>query len=213
MKSSKLLFILRISVCAAFISAAAPSEDWPNWRGPDNNGVSDEKGVTATWSATENVKWRLALPGTSPATPAIAKDHIFFTSLEDGQLYLYAVSTEGKQLWKKHLGKAKTNFRIPESHSGSPSPNTDGKHVWIFTGTGTLACFDFSGNEIWKIDVQEKYGAFRMYHGMSTSTLLDGDRLYLALMHDNAQAVIAFEAKTGKEIWNHKRATLSLIHI
>ena len=50
-------------------------------------------------------------------------------------------------------------------------------------GTGVPACFDFSGKEVWKIDLQERYGRFEIQHGFSSSPVLDGNHLYLQLIH------------------------------
>jgi outer membrane protein assembly factor BamB len=70
-----------------------------------------------------------------------------------------------------------------------------------------LACFDFDGNETWKFNAQERYGKFSIQHGMHVTPLLDGDRLYLALLHSNAWLVIALDKATGKEIWKVKRTS------
>jgi outer membrane protein assembly factor BamB len=74
-------------------------------------------------------------------------------------------------------------------------------------GTGVLACFDFEGKEIWKFNLQQRYKPFSMYHGMSSSPLLDGDRLYLQLLHANEQLVLALDKLTGREIWKYARKT------
>jgi outer membrane protein assembly factor BamB len=92
-----------------------------------------------------------------------------------------------------------------EANNASASPCTDGKHVWVFDGSGSFACFDFDGNQKWKFDAQERYGRFSIGHGMHVTPLLDGDRLYLALLHSNAWLVIALDKATGKEIWKVKR--------
>lgn len=198
------------AVCCGLLAlgaALAPAEDWPKWRGSNADGISKEKNLPASWSKTENVKWRIELPGSGPSTPVIWQDRIFLTSADGERLVLMCFDTDGKELWRQDLDKAIVGIRQPESHSGAPSPNTDGNHVWAFTGTGILACFDFAGKEIWRTNLQERYGEFDMFHGMSTTPLLDGDRLYIQLMHFNAQLVLALEKATGKEIWQHKRTT------
>jgi len=188
-------------------ATAAITADWPQWRGPDHNGTSTVKGLPASWGPEKNIAWRLELPGSAPSTPVIAGDRLFLTSAKGEDLVLIAVSTEGKLLWERVVGSGNRDIRQGESNAAASSPSTDGAHVWAFVGTGPLACYDIDGEEIWKFDIQERYGAFQMYWGMATTPLLDGDRLYLALMHDNAQAVIALNAKTGAEIWKHERET------
>jgi outer membrane protein assembly factor BamB len=68
-----------------------------------------------------------------------------------------------------------------------------------------LACFDFDGKEVWKFNVQDRYGKFRIQHGMHTTPLLDGDRLYMQLIHSGAANVIALDKSNGKEIWKVER--------
>lgn len=189
------------------LSVAGYSENWPNWRGAANDGVSNEKGLAAEWSAEKNVLWRSDLPGAAASTPAVWGDRIFLTCGAGSDIVLVALNTAGKQLWQRKLSSGNYDIRQGESNPACPSPSTDGKFVWTYTGTGFFTCHDYAGNEIWKIDIQEKYGRFGMYWGMSTTPLLDGDRLYMALMHDNAQLVIAFDKTSGKEIWQHQRTT------
>jgi outer membrane protein assembly factor BamB len=186
---------------------AAQTENWPRWRGPRNDGTSTETGIASKWSKTENVKWRLELPGAAPSTPIIWQDKIFLTSAEGSDLVFLSVNTAGKILWKKTLGSGNYQIRRDESNAASPSPSTDGKNVWVKLGTGLLACYDFDGKEIWRFNLQERYKQFSMYHGMSSSPLLDGDRLYLQLLHTNEQLVLALDKKTGREIWQHARQT------
>jgi outer membrane protein assembly factor BamB len=183
------------------------AENWPRWRGPRNDGTSIETELPAKWSKTENVKWRLELPGPAPSTPIVWQDRIFLTSAEGSNLVLLCVDTSGKMLWKKMLGGGNYTIREGESNAASPSPSTDGKNVWVMLGTGIVACYDFNGNEVWKFNLQERYKPFSMYHGMSTSPLLEGDRLYLQLLHSNEQLVLALDKATGREIWRHSRKT------
>lgn len=183
------------------------AENWPRWRGPRNDGTSAETGLVSTWNKTDNVKWRLELPGPGASTPIVWNDRIFLTSAEGPSLVLLCINTAGKILWKKTVGDGNFDIREGESNAASPSPSTDGKYVWAKLGTGILACYDFNGNEIWKFDLQERYKKFSMYHGMSSTPLLDGDRLYLQLFHTNEQLVLALDKNSGREIWKHERKT------
>lgn len=192
-----------------FISSITESlaGDWPKWRGPRNDGTSTETGLASRWSKTENVRWRLELPGPAPSTPVVWRDRIFLTSADGESLVLLCVSTSGKLLWKRTVGGGNYDVRQGESNAASPSPSTDGKYVWVFFGTGVLACYDFDGEEVWKFNVQERYNKFSIWWGMSTSPLLDGDRLYMQLLHTDEQLVFALDKTTGREIWKHHRKT------
>lgn len=181
--------------------------DWPQWRGPHNNGVSAESGLPAKWIPTENIKWRLELPGPAPSTPVVWGDRIFLTSADGDDLALLCASADGNMLWKKVVSTGNFDIRQGESNAAASSPVTDGKNVWAFFGAGDLACYDFNGDEIWKFDVQKRYKKFNLYWGMASSPLLDGERLYLLLLHTNTQSVVALNKTTGAEIWHHSRKT------
>lgn len=181
------------------------TENWHHWRGPNNDGISHETDVPIQWSQTENVKWRLPLPGEAASTPVVSEDKIFLTSAEGNALVLMCVSTEGEELWKQTVGHGNRSVRGGEGNSAAPSPVTDGEHVWAFLGTGDLACYDFDGNQVWHTNLAERYGSFNLYFVMSTTPLVDKDRLYIHLIHSNAWLVLALDKMTGKEIWKHKR--------
>lgn len=189
------------------------AENWPQWRGPQNNGISSEANVPLTWSKTENVLWRLPLPGLAGATPVIWDNHIFLTSSEDADLLLIAVSTDGKELWRKKLGTGNKAARGDEGNLASPSPSTDGKHVWAFVGSGDLACYDFAGHLVWQENLQSRYGKFNIQFGMTSTPVLDGDRLYLQLIHGDGDPktrealVVCLDKATGKEIWKQNRTS------
>src|SRR5947209_5441767 len=136
------------------LSAAVYADNWPQWRGPNGDGVSKEKNLPTKWSETENVAWKLPLPGMGGATPVVWGDKIFLTSEDGSSIDLLCVSTAGKELWKKKLGSSTSKARSDEGNGASASPSTDGKSVFAFAGSGELAAFDFTGKELWSIDLQ-----------------------------------------------------------
>ncbi len=186
---------------------SAQAENWPQWRGPSGDSVSSETGIPLEWSNTKNVAWRVELPGPAGATPAVWEDRIFLTSSEGDDLVLMAVSTAGKQLWKKKVATGNQDARSGEGNSASASPSTDGKHVWCFFGTGDLACYTVDGEKVWAYNVQEKYGRFAIAFGMTSTPVLHQGALYLQLIHGEMREVyivgkvIKLDGKTGKEIW------------
>ncbi|MGQ0635840.1 MAG: outer membrane protein assembly factor BamB family protein [Planctomycetaceae bacterium] len=199
---------------------AARADNWPQWRGPHGNGICDEKAVPNQWGKTsdgqtENIAWRVKLPGRAGASPVVWGDCIFLTSVaeDDDALLLMCFGTDGQPRWKKTAGRGNQNVTLVpnEGNSASPSPSTDGKNVWAFFGTGILVCYDFDGNEIWKLDIQERYGKFNIQFGMSSTPVLDGNRLYLQLIHGDGKpetreaAVVCLDKATGKQIWRQER--------
>mgnify|MGYP003576005201 CR=1 FL=1 len=132
------------------------ADNWPQWRGERGDSICREMGLPTTWSQTENVRWRLPLPGAAGATPVVWDDRIFLTAFEGDDLVLVSASTVGEMLWSRRIGSGNQDARSGEGNSASPSPSTDGEHVWCFFGTGHLACYDYAGNEVWAFNVQDR---------------------------------------------------------
>ena len=192
----------------------AHAENWPQWRGPNNDGISTATDVPRTWSKTENVAWRLPLPGPAGSTPVIWEDRIFLTSASGEDLVLMCISTDGSQLWSKQVSTGNRDANRGEGNSASPSPSTDGEHVWSFFGVGDLACHTVDGEEVWKFDVQDRYGEFDIQFGMASTPVLYDGALYLQLIHGTMRGsdytvgkVIKLDAATGEEIWAVDRNT------
>ena len=190
-----------------FLAIPAAAENWPQWRGSQMNGIGSAENAPVKWDCETNVIWRFALPGPAPSTPVIWGERIFLTSESGGNSLLMAIRTDGKKLWQRVIGQNNRDIRQGESNATAPSPVTDGKHVWAFLGTGELVCFSLDGELVWETNLENRYGEFNTYWGFATSPLLDGDRLYLQLLHENAQLVLALDKSTGNEIWKQNRAT------
>lgn len=189
----------------------ARGENWPQWRGPSNDGISHEKNLPSTFSKAENVLWRLPLPGPGGSTPVVWDDRIYLTSVDGDDLVAIGIDTRGKQLWKKVISRGNKNVRSDEGNSASPSPTTDGQHVWVMFTDGIIACLDREGNETWKLDLQQEFGKFKIQFGMTSTPVLDGDRLYVQLIHGDGNpqtreaTVAALDKMNGKTIWKTGR--------
>jgi outer membrane protein assembly factor BamB len=202
---------------AAAVAAAVTlsAENWPQWRGPQMNGVSRETGLPMTWNAEtgENIAWKLPMPSRSGATPIVWGDNIFLnvaTEEKSGNLELWAVGrTKGEVRWKAPMGGGNQMQR--KQNMSSPSPVTDGTHVWTMTGTGVLKAFDFKGKELWMRDIQKDYGAFGLNWGYASSPRLHEDALYVQVLHgmktDDPSYLLKIDKKSGKTLWRVERPT------
>ena len=210
--------LLLLLTVAAYSTSSnrALADNWPQWRGPNGGGISQEKGIPVTWSTTERVAWRAPMPGQGGATPAVWGDRLFVTSAAGDLLVLICVdTTSGRRLWTKQVTDGNRDARAGEGNSASASPATDGQHVWVFFSTGILACYDFDGQEIWKFDVGERFGAIDIQFGMTSTPVLHGDHLYLQLIHgpmrkdNNSRTgqVIKLSKLTGETVWVYERVT------
>jgi outer membrane protein assembly factor BamB len=208
------VFFIAISIAILFVASAAPYANWPHWRGPSANGLSAESNLPVTWSKTENVTWRLPLPAWSGSTAIIWGETIFLNVAEEGEdIFLWAVNrAKGEPIWKKHLSGG--NHRERKQNMSSPSPVTDGRHVWVMTGTGILKAFDFKGNELWARNIPHDYGPFGLNWGYASSPLLHGDALYVQVLHgmktDDPSYVLKIDKASGKTLWRVERPTKAI---
>jgi len=205
---TSLAFVLAIGSVSS-----ATADNWPSWRGPHGNGICDEGHVAYRWNRTENVAWRLALPGPGGSTPAVWEDRIFLTAVEGDELLLLCASTDGEELWRRVVGVGNKNVRNDEGNFASPSASTDGEFVWSMMSSGDIGCYDFDGEEVWKLDLQDRYGPFQISFGMTATPVLYGDRLFLQLVHGDRKAdthearIVALDKRTGAELWQAHRIT------
>jgi outer membrane protein assembly factor BamB len=201
---------------SAWVAGDARAEHWPQWRGPRHDGIATARGLPTGWSKTKHVAWRTPLPGRAGATPCVWGDRIYLTSNEGNDLVLLCVNArDGAILWKQRVCGGNQDARAGEGNSASPSPCTDGEHVWVFFGTGILACYTVDGRETWKLDANERFGRIDIQFGMTSTPLLDGDALYLQLIHgamkldDDTRTgkVIRLDKRTGGTVWAVDRVT------
>lgn len=197
----------------AFMVAAPVLANWPQWRGPSLNGVSAETGLPVTWSPTEGIAWKLPMPSRSGSTPIIWGDLIFLnvaTAQSTGELELWAIDRNTKEpIWKRPIAGGNNQQR--KQNMSSPSPVTDGRHVWVMSGVGLLKAFDFAGKEIWSRDIQADYGRFGLNWGYASSPLLHAGALYVPVLHgmktDDPSYLLKIDAATGKTMWRVERPT------
>jgi outer membrane protein assembly factor BamB len=200
-------------IAAFALATSVGAENWPHWRGPAMNGVSSEKGLPIKWSETENITWKVAMPGRSGSTPIIWGENIFLnigTADGSGDLELWNLDrNDGKLRWKAHI--AGGNHIERKQNMSSPSPVTDGRMVWVMTGVGILKAFDFAGKEQWSRDIQKDYGRFGLNWGYASSPLLHNGELYVQVLHgmktDDPSYVLKIDGKSGKTLWRAERPT------
>lgn len=209
--------VIALSVVA--LTAAVPAANWPQWRGPNFNGSTDEANLPDKFSKTDSVAWVADLPGTSGATPIIWGDHVFVSSTDEANKSRAALCLDrksGKVVWKQEVGPGVAQDNM--SNYASPSPATDGKHVYFFYGNGDLACFDFEGKKVWSRNIQKEYGQFAFLWTFSTSPLVYDGKLYLQVLQRdvavngrgnkdgrNDSYLLALNPETGQELWKVTR--------
>ncbi|HEX4412558.1 MAG TPA: PQQ-binding-like beta-propeller repeat protein [Lacipirellulaceae bacterium] len=193
--------------CVVVIAASSrlsASENWPQWRGPQGNGVAAAGDYPVKFSPTEGVEWKVDLPGRGTSTPAVWDDRIFVTSPIDGEDGVLCYDMQGKELWRKKLGKERPG-KHGNATGSNPSPATDGKNVVVYFKSGTLACFSLDGLEKWKINLQDKYGKDTLWWDLGTSPLIYGDHVIVAVIQAEDAYLVSFDINSGKEVWKTAR--------
>ena len=203
MKYNSSLFIVLI-----LLTMTIQAQNWQQWRGPGADGIAEPGNYPVRFSATDDILWKTELPGKGGSTPIVWKDRIFITSgigedetAEDGVL---CYDWTGKQLWQVSLGK-----QIPGRHvrgsGSSPSVVTDGKRLFVYFKSTTLAALDFNGKILWRTNLQERYGEITFFWDLGTSPFLVDSNVVVAVMHEGKSYLLALEQSTGKEVWKADR--------
>jgi outer membrane protein assembly factor BamB len=198
-------FLLAIAALFASMEALAQDPaDWPRWRGPHDNG-STEQGVYAVkWDATTNLLWKTALPGKGSSTPIVWSRRIYLTAPVDGKDALLAYDWSGRPLWKCVLSPER-----PGAHrNGSgcnPSATTDGRGVFVYFKSGTVAAVELDGKLRWQTNLQERFGKDTLYWDIGTSPVLTDRDVVVAVLHHGDSYVAALDKLSGKLHWKVAR--------
>ena len=209
----RLAFLTTCALALLATQTTTQAANWPNWRGPTHNGVSTETGVPAEFGPGKNVAWKVKLPGPAGASPVVWGDQVYVTSVDGQKLLLQAWSTAGKLKWQHQVGTGNKVVRGDEGNSASPSPVTDGKHVWAMMANGEIACYAVDGQLAWKRDLRTAYGPFKIAFGLTASPVHEDGKIILQMIHGSRGAkpeedqglLVALDAGTGKQVWKQVR--------
>jgi len=196
---NRIAFACALVLCS--YSSKATAENWPAWRGPAGDGVSNESKLPVTFGPAENIAWKVPLPGNGNSTPIVWGEKVFVTCQVNGgktrSLNCFDRNT-GKLLWQHRVA-----FPQKETtHSGNPfcsgSPTTDGKLVYAsFGSAGVVAC-DLSGKVIWSRDL----GKLTHVFGPATTPVLYRNLLITHRGPGEPTHIIALDKQTGKTVWD-----------
>jgi outer membrane protein assembly factor BamB len=194
------------AVLAVLLGAGASlAGDWPAWRGPDGIGVSEEKALPTKWSATENVRWRVPLPGPGNSTPIVSRGRVFVTQgVGDQRTLMCFDRRDGKLLWQQGVAtKEKEPTHETNPYCGA-SPVTDGERVIASFASDGLFCYDFAGKELWR-----RTDLGRQIHiwGNGASPVIHGELCYLNFGPGETTYLLAVDKRTGETVWRKDEET------
>lgn len=183
------------------LTASAFAKDWPQWRGPNRDGVSTETGLLKKWPADgPKLAWKAEGFGAGYSSVAVANGKIFtLGDQEDGSYAIAVNESDATPLWKTKIGDAGGHKKYPGTRS---TPTVDGEQVFILNQFSDLVCLDAAtGKKIWSRNLESEFGG-KMMSGWkySESPLVDGDKV-LCTPGGRDGTVLALNRNTGKQIW------------
>lgn len=188
------------SSCAALIATApATASDWPQFRGPDRDGVSVETGLALDWGeGGPDVLWRVPL-GSAYSGVSVVGDRLYTMESRDGREHVVALDVaDGSRIWSVEVGPA---WDDRWSKGPRSTPTVDGGRVFAVGSKGRLVAIDAADGALrWSIDLVETYGADVPRWGVSTSPLIHDGRLFVPVGGKEALAM-AFNPDNGREVW------------
>jgi outer membrane protein assembly factor BamB len=204
------------------LTSITNAADWPNWRGPNHDGSTAEKGLPSKITPGDAL-WKVTMPGPAASTPVVSGDKVFVSTTDAKAKKLLGLCLDrktGKELWRRELG---SGFSADErSNYANPSPVTDSRTVIFHFATGDTAAFDFTGKELWKRNLQQDYGTWAIQWTPASSPVITKDlAIFQVLQRDssfefggqrkgvpgspNESYLLALDPATGKEKWKSIR--------
>jgi outer membrane protein assembly factor BamB len=197
--------IAAVCVTASVALTGAPTPapgDWPQWRGPERNGISRETALAQQWPASgPAVVWSAGGLGAGYGTAAVKDTRVFVQGLRGRQTMVHALNrADGKYLWSKNLGSGGSNDRGSGPRS---TPTLDGDRLYVLTETGDLVCLREDGTQVWQRNILRDFAGSNITWLLSESPLVDGDRVIVTPGGRQA-GIVALDKMTGKTVWTAK---------
>lgn len=199
-----------IAVISLLLVSVVSAGQWPRFRGPNGQGISDAKTIPVKWTQSD-YDWRIELPGVGPSSPVVWDDKVFVTCADkdapEGFLVAVDVGT-GNTLWTKQypLSRYKMN-KLNSYAAGTPALDADRVYVlWSTSKEMLLAALDHDGKEVW----QRKFGATTSSHGPAVSPIVVNDLVVFSREQKTGEGSaingwVAVDSRTGETQWTVPR--------
>lgn len=194
------LSAMALSVACGFAGSQAYGEDWPQFRGPNRNAISEERGVWKNMKGDgPKLDWICEGLGEGYASVSVVGDRAYSTGNQDGGQAVVAIdTTSGTRLWVTPL----TNDVPDHGYKGSRcTPTVDGNRLYVVASNGQIVCLDTETGKInWQRPFSDWNGKMMSGWGFSESPLVDGDWVLCTPGGDDAM-IVALNKLTGEEVW------------
>jgi outer membrane protein assembly factor BamB len=229
-----ILWLFFLAWGTSFSPAEEGSENWPRLRGPFATGLPADTGnpnLPDTWSRTENIAWKVDVPGVGWSSPVVWENKVFITTVTNDKesenarpqagLYLGPGRKEipsgehewlvycfdlvtGNEIWKRSARKGTPPVgRHPKSCYAAETPVTDGERLYVLFGDVGLFCYDLEGELLWTYEIEPK--KTQADYGAAASPVMHGDQVFYVYDNQEASYIAALDTRTGKENWRVPR--------
>lgn len=199
-KNVRVLVSFAVLVFCLSDAAAQSSGEWPQWRGPNRDGISKETGLLKQWAEPgPPLVWKAVGAGTGYSSLSIAGGRIFTMGVRSGREYVIAFEVAtGKEVWATPNGGVFSNDR---GDGPRGTPTVDGNRLYALGGNGDLSCLETStGKVVWTMNILQKFGGSNPKWGISESPLVIDEKVLVNAGGPEA-SVIALNKKDGSLIW------------
>lgn len=191
----------------AFVLAAAmpmPAADWPQWRGPNRDGISPEKGLLQQWPQEgPKLVWKATDIGSGYSTPSVVGDRLYLLANEglENEFVAAISASDGKRVWRARLGNVGQPKQMPNFPAARSTPTVDDVVLYALSSDGDLACLDRNSGKIrWRKQLRTDFAGKPGTWAYAESPLVDGNTLVATPGGDEA-TMVALDKKTGEVIW------------
>ena len=197
--------VLLVALTLTLTLTLAPAADWPQWRGPNRDGISKETGLLQEWPKDgPPVRWKRTDIGTGYSTPVVVAGKVYVQTTKDKEEFALCLDEKtGKDVWKTAIGGVGENRGMPYNGTRS-SPTVDGDRLYCLASAGELVCLGTDGKTKWKKDLVKDFGGTvgteKMSWSYTESVLVDGDLVVCAPGGKDA-ALLALNKTTGEAVW------------
>lgn len=191
---------LALVLFSSFAATAQTAGDWPQWRGPNRDGISKETGLLQQWPEQgPPLVWKASGAGNGYSSLAVTGGRIFTMGVRGDREYVVAFDVAtGKEVWATPNGRVFTNDR---GNGPRGTPTVDGDRLYALGGSGDLSCLEAkSGRVLWTMNILQKFGGSNPRWGISESPLIMGEKVLVNAGGPNA-SVIALNKTNGSVIW------------
>jgi outer membrane protein assembly factor BamB len=197
-------------VATLLFASSAVAADWPQWRGPNRDGVSTDTGLLKSWPTNgPKLLWEAKGAGRGYASMAITGGRVYtfgdtLSTADDTDEYVSCFdAADGKQIWKAKTSKFWSEQKNVQWQSPRSTPTVDGDRLYVVSPLGNLVCFATAdGKEIWRKNLKTDFGGGKADGwGYSESPLIDGENL-ICTPGKEKNTMVALNKKTGEKVWS-----------